>query len=250
MKVYGFIPDWPGEKQHAARTAKYLMPYCETVFVLDNPDHYFTEQWETARKVFDQRPEPDSKDILLWVMADVWPPQNFGWMFSSMKALMTGKTERLDPAEVGVYAPDVRWCGWQYDVSKLPQYSYQVYEVPCTDMLCWAVRADVLAILPHVDPAVNRLGWGIDLATVAAAKSLGLKVVRDYNYRAGHPRHTNYDGSNASVEMEAWFATLDPGVLAGIREATLAAQTIAIHGTTVANDPIYTPSAEDLKRDL
>src|ERR1700722_19068054 len=97
MKIEAYIPNWPGTKQHAKATADLLRPHCHSVTILDNPDHYFTEQFNSMREQF-------NGDIMLWVMADVWPPED-------VKGMIERGVELITNNNVGIYAPDVDWNG-------------------------------------------------------------------------------------------------------------------------------------------
>lgn len=209
VKIEGYVPDWPGAKQHGKATANILRRFCP-VTILDNPDHYFTQQWERARGLFDAT----DADILLWVMADVWPPINIDEMLPEIERLMAGP--------VGVYAPQVRWTCWQFPLDSIKNFEPDIYEVPCGDMLCWAVRRDVLTATPHCDPSINWVGTGIDWSVSTAARQMGVKNVKDYRFTATHPLHTaywspEYPPDKAWADMQRWIDTLYPSFQSAMR---------------------------------
>jgi hypothetical protein len=196
VRIQAFIPDWPGEKQHAKQTAALIETFCESVTILDDPKDYFTDQWEKARSLF-------TGDVLLWVMADVYPPDNVRAMFGDIEFWLRPESR------IGIYAPNVEWTGQQLFTYKLREIHPNVYEVPAPEMLCWALKKDVLDTMPHVDPDVNRLGWGIEYLAVAAARSINQVAVRDYNFCAMHPNSTNYGNNTAGIQYDNWLNSLD-----------------------------------------
>jgi hypothetical protein len=192
MKFEAFIPDWPGPKQHAKEIADIIAPHCK-VTVLDDPQDYFNAQWKKAREQF-------TGDVLLWIMADVTLPEDFGGMFCKMQKV-------FDRGDIGWWAPDVAWTSYIYRQIDLKPVEYGIFEVPNTDSLCIAIRGDVVRAMPHIDPQVSFM-WGMDFVAIATARLMGLKVVRDYRFKVLHPNSTGYDIPRASCEMAAVFATL------------------------------------------
>ena len=157
--------------------------------VLDNPKHYFTEQWAEMRKRF-------SGDVMLWVMADAY--------LFDFPVIYPEMTRLLSRDDVGAYAPNVCWTGHVYDISKLIAVEPSVYEVPMPDLLCYAVKAEVLNQMPEV--TIRSHGWGIELLLSAIAKRMGKKVVRDYKSTVGHPNSTHYAIPEAAAGMEEIIA--------------------------------------------
>jgi len=194
VKVQAFIPDWPGLKQHAAEIVNVIRDYCPTT-VLNDPNDYFNAQWEKARSQF-------TGDVLFWCMADVTLPEDFSRMFEEGRYLMSRP-------DVGWWAPDIAWTSYIYDKSDLNQVESEVYEVPNTDSLCFMIRKDVIDAMPHINPAVSFM-WGMDVTAIATARLLGLKVVRDYRFKAGHPNSTGYDIPRAGNEMIPMFNSMSP----------------------------------------
>jgi GDP-L-fucose synthase len=191
MKIQAFVPSWPGPKQHPEEIVKILAPFCPAT-VLDDPDDYFNAQWEKMR----QKLSSDT-DIILWVMADVTLPKSFGEMSDEMLRLLEG-------GEVGWYAPDIDWTSYSYDKRRLKMVEPEIFEVPNTDSLCVAVRADVIRAMPRVDPKISFM-WGADLAAIATTRLMGLKAVRDYRFKALHPNNTGYEIERAGREMIPLF---------------------------------------------
>lgn len=209
MRIQAFIFNWPGEKQHAAKLEAMLRQNCE-VSVINSDDSmrnlhphwchigsdgYFTDQWNAALERFDG-------DVLLHVQADVWP-HDVGPMLAECVRYMRDH-------DVGVYAPDIVYTSHVYRRESLAILHNGVYEVPSTDCSCWAITAEVLRNTPAVDPEVNRLGWGIDFLVAAVAKRMGRKVVRDYRFRADHPKSRGYDSQQALKQWNEFKQGLDP----------------------------------------
>lgn len=190
MRTEAFIPDWPGEKQHAAQLANTVARFCPTR-ILDDPDDYFNAQWEKARA-------QATGDILFWCMADVILPTNFVEMYSGMEQVM-GR------GDVGWWAPDIAWTCYVYDKKDLWEVQPDVYQVPNTDSLCFAIRKDVIEKMPHIDPSISFM-WGMDFLAIATARLMGLKTVRDYRFRAQHPNNTGYSIPKASGGADIMMA--------------------------------------------
>lgn len=193
VNIQAFIPDWPGPKQHAAELANQVARHYPTR-ILDDPTEYFNAKWNRACDLF-------TGDVLLWVMADVTLPADYELMFKEMECVM----ERGD---VGWYAPDVAWTGFIYDKKDLTLVESEIYEVPNTDSLCFAIRADVIKAMPHIDPELCFM-WGMDFAAILTAQRMGLKVVRDYKFKAQHPNSTGYDIDKASLGMKRLFESFE-----------------------------------------
>jgi hypothetical protein len=201
VKVQAFVPSWPGEKQHPQELVNVMSPHCP-VSVLDNPEHYFTEQWEEMRSKF-------FGSIMLWVMADV-TLHDFPKMYAECIRV-------LSRPDVGIYAPNVCWTGHIYDMSTLVKIEDGVYDVPMTDVLCYAVRSDVLEKLMHIRREKHgKMGWGIELLLTVIAKRMGRKNARDYRFLVDHPNSTSYDIGEASEGMTALIA--DSGMYDDIHE--------------------------------
>ena len=189
MKVEAFIPDWPGNKQHAYHIANRVARIYPTR-ILDDPKEFFNAQWARARSLF-------TGDILLWVMADAYLPLDFLPMCKEMERVMEG-------GKVGWYAPDLEWTSFIFDKETLTPFEPEIYEVPNTDSVCFAIRGDVVRAMPHIDPALTFM-WGMDFTAILTAHLMGLKIVRDYRFKVGHPNNTGYNIDAASEGMGALF---------------------------------------------
>ena len=191
MRIEAFIPDWPSYHAiHAASHANVLSRRYPTR-ILDDPKDFFNAQWQKARDQF-------TGDVLLWVMADVTLPERFNVMLNEMERVMAR-------GDVGWYAPDVAWTSFIYNKTELTQVEPEIYEVPNTDSLLFAVRGDVVRKMPLIDPALCFM-WGMDVTAATVVRQMGLKMVRDYRFKASHPNSTAYNIDRASGEMGKLFA--------------------------------------------
>lgn len=206
LRFQAFVFNWPGEKQRAPALEAHLSPHVPVVVVNSDDarrgefphwvhvgaDAYFTRQWDEALRRF-------TGDALFHVQADAWIDDVPGLLRDAEAAFVRG---------AGVYAPDVDYTAHTYDRARLVEVAPGLHEVPNTDCTCWVIHGDVLRATPRVDPAANRLGWGIDYLVAATAQRLGRTVVRDYRRKASHPRGTGYDPRRARDELRALLRSL------------------------------------------
>jgi len=203
MKIQAFVPSWPSKRSLntdaivAAVSARY------PTTVLSDPDDYFNAQWQKARDQF-------TGDVLLWIMADAQLPDNLGGMFTEMERMMKR-------GDIGWYAPDIEWTSYIYQKKHLKLVEHEVYEVPNTDSVVFAIRADVIKKMPLIDPAVCFM-WGMDVFASTVIRNMGLKMVRDYKFKVGHPNNTGYDIEQASSEMGRLFRSLEPDFREQVQE--------------------------------
>lgn len=226
MRIHAFVFNWPGEKQHARPLEEALAPHVPVVVVNADDarraefphwvhvgaDAYFTRQWEEALRRFDG-------DVLFHVQADASLPDVPTLLRACEASMALG---------AGVWAPDVDFTPHTYDRRRLVEVAPGVVEVPNTDCTCWAIHADVLRATPRVDPARNRLGWGIDYLVAATALRLGRKVVRDHRFQVLHPRGTGYDVRRARRELRALLRALPRDVARDVE--TLIRRRDDLHG--------------------
>ena len=194
--VHTFITSWPKVTENANLLKKQLTPYSGTITMLDNPNCYFTEQWDAMLAQF-------VGDIVLWVMGDVTLPEDPSGMISAMHSWLRQPT-------IGVYGPDIDYTFHRWETQDFKQYSSNVYAVPCGEPNFWAINRKVISSLRPINPLDNYIGWGIDLQVSATAEFLGLDTVRDYSFLVKHPKGTAYDGDLAEAQMSAWLDLLNP----------------------------------------
>lgn len=194
--VQAFIPDWPGEGHHTQELLEKLEPLC-SVTVMDNPDHWFVDQWNLMMSKF-------TGDIMLWVMADASLKRiDVHHMYAEMLRFFFR-------GDVGVYAPNLCWTIHGYKLGELTECEPQVYEVPITDLVCLAVRADILKAMGTAFHPETKLGWGVDAMLSAICRINKKKVLRDYRFFVEHPMHTGYNVDKAQQEYEGIMGTDSP----------------------------------------
>lgn len=206
LRFQAFVFNWPGEKQRAPALEAHLSPHVPVVVVNSDDarreafphwvhvgaEAYFTRQWDEALRRF-------TGDAFFHVQADAWIDDVPGLLRAAEAAFARG---------AGVYAPDVDYTAHTYDRARLVEVAPGLCEVPNTDCTCWVIHGDVLRATPRVDPAANRLGWGIDYLVASTAHRLGRRVLRDYGRQASHPRGTGYDPRRARDELRALLRSL------------------------------------------
>jgi len=131
-------------------------------------------------------------------------------MFTEMERMMKR-------GDIGWYAPDIEWTAYIYQKKHLNLVEHEVYEVPNTDSVVFAIRADVIKKMPLIDPAVCFM-WGMDVFASTVIRNMGLKMVRDYKFKVGHPNNTGYDIEQASSEMGRLFMSLEPDFREQVQE--------------------------------
>lgn len=207
MKIQACVFNWAGQEQSAKALEQQLRELCPVEVVNTDPtvesrhpswhhlgsDAYFTALWNRALDLFDA-------DVLLNVQADA-SFTRFGEMLERCRFAMREHG-------CGVYAPNVDYTPWTYRRGRLKAIDADLFEVGQTDGICWAIARDVLQRTPRLDPKINKFGWGIDWVTIAAARQLGKKVVRDYRFTVAHPHKTGYDKEKAQRQFETVLETL------------------------------------------
>lgn len=193
--VHAFITSWPKVEYNAAKLREQLSPYSR-VTMLDNPDWYFTEQWDAMLGQF-------VGDTMLWVMGDVTLPEDLLGLRTAIQAIM-------HRADIGVYGPDIDYTFHRWEKDTFKQLVPGVYAVPCGEPNCWAIDRRVIKALHPVNPKENYIGWGIDLQVAAQAELMGLETVRDYRFLVKHPKDTAYNSNLAEEQMIDWVETLNP----------------------------------------
>jgi hypothetical protein len=209
VKLQAFVFNWPGSKQHAAELELLLDPYCEVAIINSDDamrdvhrdwyhigeDAFFSAQWNKAVELF-------HGDILFHIQADAWP--------HNVDSMLDECVRYIRDRNVGVYGPNIDFTDLEFRRNALPRLDDNVYEVPATDETCWAISAEVLKAMPLADPAVSRLGWGMDFVASATARSMSRKVVRDYRFCVDHPKGRGYNEPQAREQWKRYKLGLEP----------------------------------------
>ncbi len=214
MKIQAFVCTWVGHEQQALALEETLRPLVEVQVINSEAAvaarhptwhptaDYFTNHWNKALDLFDA-------DILFLIQADASCPQFDGLLQRCRWA--------IEQMGCGVYAPNVDYNPWVFDRARLRPVADDLFEVPQTDCICWAVSRDVLEAMPRIDPGVNQFGWGIDWLVLAVARKLGKQTVRDYRYTVTHPRGTGYNRWRAEWQMRAMLRRLPAELRSDVR---------------------------------
>lgn len=111
-----------------------------------------------------------------------------------------------DPA-LGVWAPDIDYSPFPIDLVALrPLPGTSLCEAVHTDGIVWGIAEPVVHRLRQMDYDCNNLGWGIDWAALAFARTARLRIVRDRALHVRHPKGSGY-GIRAAREQMARFLT-------------------------------------------
>lgn len=111
-----------------------------------------------------------------------------------------------DP-RIGLYAPSA-WFAGQRQMHRRPGGALR--QVLFVEGFCFATRLGLLRALCPVDPAVNTMGWGLDLQLGYLAHAAGLRCVVDDAVEVRHPRATGYPKAEASRQRRNWVAAQSP----------------------------------------
>jgi len=209
ITIESFVFNWRGHAAQAHKLERELRKFGRTTVVNseEEVEHlhpgwvhlgdtaYFAAQWASARERF-------QGEIMFHVQADA-EPENLEEIFERARSALTS-------ARVGVYEPNVSYSDVTYDAAVLRSLGPDLYEVPLTDCTCWFIHREVLATVPHVEPSINALGWGIAAAVAAGAGLVGRLVVRDYGVIIRHPKNRGYDNEDALRQRDAFIDALAP----------------------------------------
>lgn len=125
--------------------------------------------------------------------------------------LVRQMTKLSHSVNVGLYQPS---CRWSRRGRALPQsichLTGRIRKVNFQEGWFHMVSREVLEAILPVNCAVNKFGWGIDLALCHAARIQGRLILVDDGVKVLHPRGTGYAKEEALSQMRAWHATI-PG---------------------------------------
>lgn len=110
--------------------------------------------------------------------------------------------------KAAIYAPNVNYTFWNYELSALPDFSRDIKVVPNTDGMCWMLTSEAAYSVGNVDNEVNKIGFGIDLLAAMFATRDGKIVGRDYSITVIHPQTRSYDSSEAEKQEFEWINNL------------------------------------------
>ena len=212
LRVHAVIIGWEGKNDRARAIAALLQPVVSTLTVVysnaaetdltgpgdwlrvPNAD-FFGCKFHRAIEVFDG-------DIFLLVHADTdyadWPAlvQRCTHCFTTLPQL-------------GVWSPDFTYTPYPtIDVALLPLPLEGLVTVAQTDGIVFALSAPVVARMAQLEEKGNNLGWGIDRAAAAFARTTGRLVVRDQALLVRHDISRGYESGVAVEQMWVYLAQL------------------------------------------
>ena len=111
--------------------------------------------------------------------------------------------------QLGVWSPDFTYTPYPtIDVALLPLPLEGLVTVAQTDGIVFALSAPVVDRMAQLEEKGNNLGWGIDRAAAACARTTGRLVVRDQTLLVRHDISRGYMGEAAGEQMWAYLAQL------------------------------------------
>jgi glycosyltransferase involved in cell wall biosynthesis len=112
------------------------------------------------------------------------------------------RLRNLDFSEIGVYAPS---STGRVHIHCRNAAMPGLKAVPFVEGFIFIAKIEVLKEFLPVDLSLNRLGWGLDIATGYFSRKSGHLVVIDEDVEVYHPFDTGYSNDKARVEMVNWF---------------------------------------------
>ena len=212
LRMHAVIIGWEGKNDRARAIAASLAPAVSklTVVYSNAAESDLTGPGDWLRvpnadffgRKFHRAIEGFEGDIFLLVHADTdyadWPDlvRRCTHCFTALPTL-------------GVWSPDFTYTYWgQQDVANLPLPVDGLVTVTQTDAIVLALAAPVARRLQQLDCGTNNLGWGIDHAAAAFARTTGHLVVRDQTILVHHDTSRGYMSEEAATQMWAYLAQL------------------------------------------
>lgn len=213
LRIHVFIIGWEGKLERARAIATALAGMAPRVTVVysnaaemdvDGPGEwvrvpntdFFGRKFRRCLDLFEG-------DIFLLIHADT--------DFSDWPALVQRcKDSFAAIPEMGVWAPDFTNTHWTTPkVTILPVDRLAgLVSVAQTDGIVFAMPKPVIARLRRLDYDDNNMGWGIDFAAIAYARTTGMLVCRDMTLTVGHEQSRGYRGAAAAEQMRQFYTQL------------------------------------------
>jgi hypothetical protein len=175
-------------KQH--RIVNIVEDYTYPNWLQLDDSYYFTKQFHKAIQNFDG-------DFYFHIQGDVTTDLDIEQIEERM-------IETYKKSSFGVYAPNVDWTFWdQKSIIGNTKFDH-LKVVRTTDCSFWCIHRDVIEDYKQYIEVMNKhnkYGWSIDLMVCALSYIRKRPVIRDYSYTVQHPTSTNYDRSDAEIEM-------------------------------------------------
>lgn len=211
VKIHTFIFNWRGQFDKTVEKIKQLTDLGHTLTVINSDEAhndegwvnvgesaYFTDQFIKALELFDG-------DVLFHIQADA--------SYNDWNNLIKDAEESFDTYEWGIYAPNVDYT-W-YDSTRTDIEGVQLRDkmmrlVACPDCTCWFIHKDIINKFKElkINMSPYKMGWGWDIIFPGISYLMGRLVIRDYHHTIDHPPGTNYNKSQAEIEMSQLFQQL------------------------------------------
>ncbi len=167
------------------------VPELDYVYSFDNI--YYSGLWNEALELL-------TGSHMMIITSDVTIPD--------ARKLINNAKSFFRSEKAAIYAPNVNYTFWNYELSALPDFSRDVKIVPNTDGMCWMLTSEAAYSVGNVDNEVNKIGFGIDLLAAMFATRDGKIVGRDYSITVIHPQTRSYDSSEAEKQEFEWINNL------------------------------------------
>jgi hypothetical protein len=211
MKIQPFIFNWKNQFDKTCKIENSLNEIFEKVTVVNSDDDnkkshwlnigenaYFTDQFYAALNNFDG-------DVLFHIQGDV--------EYDNWKKLIEDAKKYINYYNPGIYAPNIDYTWWTSDLVDLPikTHHQNIKVVSHTDETVWFITKDTINEFykRKIDFSKNKFGWGWDLVMISICFLNKKLVIRDYNHKIIHPKHTNYNKDLANIQLKTLINELD-----------------------------------------
>lgn len=215
MKTHAFLFNWRRQYEKTKEKERQFaeqLPNVKLTVINSDDDHrddgwvnigeqaYMNDQILKAIELFDG-------DAMWIVLADA--------SYDNWDKVLSKAEFSFEKYNWGVFAPNVDYT-W-HDSSRVDIQSMPIEDdlkfVSCTDCICWFIHKDMIDDYKasSVDMSKNKFGWGWDVVLPSFSIMRKRPVLRDYSNTIHHPKSTNYDSTEAELQMIDVYRSLsDP----------------------------------------
>lgn len=211
VKIHTFIFNWRGQYDKTVEKIKQLTDLGHTPTVINSDEAhndegwvnvgesaYFTDQFIKALELFDG-------DVLFHIQAD--------GSYNDWNNLIKDAEESFDTYKWGIYAPNVDYTWYdasRTDIAGIALRDKTMRVVACPDCTCWFIHKDIINVFKElkIDMSPYKMGWGWDIIFPGISYLMKRLVIRDYHHTVDHPPGTNYNKTQAEIEMHQLFNVL------------------------------------------
>ena len=211
MEIHAVIFNWRGHWENALCLEKQIGGLVRTSVVNSESgpaltqtgwhhvgeEAYFAAQWNKALELF-------KGNILFHVQADA--------TIQNVERIIERAAILIERHNLGVYEPHIDYTDREYDRTRLQAIERDLFLVPMTDCTCWFIHGDIVRAFRPMDLALNKYGWGVDLAAAAFSHANEKRCARDYSVHVSHPRRRGYSTAEAVAGMQRYIGSLDPAI--------------------------------------